>query len=44
MLCGPGSSKPYTDRVRFIGDQVALVVAESEEIAAKGRELIQGRL
>jgi CO/xanthine dehydrogenase Mo-binding subunit len=41
VLCGPGSSKPYTDRVRFIGDQVALVVAESEEIAAKGRDLIQ---
>ncbi len=30
VLCGPGSSKPYTDRVRFVGDQVALVVAESE--------------
>jgi CO/xanthine dehydrogenase Mo-binding subunit len=41
VLCGPGSSKPYTDRVRFIGDQVALVVAETEEIAAKGRDLIQ---
>ena len=41
VLCGPGSSKPYTDRVRFIGDQVALVVAESEEIAAEGRELIK---
>ncbi len=41
VLCGPGSSKPYTDRVRFVGDQVALVVAESEEIAARGRDLIQ---
>ena len=41
VLCGPGSSKPYTDRVRFIGDQVALVVAESEEIAALGRDLIE---
>ena len=41
VLCGPGSSKPYTDRVRFIGDQVALVVADSEEIAAEGRELIK---
>ncbi len=30
VLCGPGSSKPYADRVRFVGDQVALVVAESE--------------
>ena len=32
VLCGP-SAKPYTDRVRFVGDQVALVIAESEEIA-----------
>lgn len=41
VLCGPGSEKPYTDRVRFVGDQVAVVVAESEEIAAKGCELIE---
>jgi CO/xanthine dehydrogenase Mo-binding subunit len=41
VLCGPGSSKPYTDRVRFIGDQVALIVAETEEIAANGRNLIR---
>ncbi|MDX9992720.1 MAG: xanthine dehydrogenase family protein molybdopterin-binding subunit [Anaerolineales bacterium] len=41
VLCGPGSSKPYTDRVRWIGDQVALVVAESESIAAQARDLIQ---
>lgn len=40
VLCGPGSSKPYADRVRFVGDQVALVVAESEQIAAKARDLI----
>jgi CO/xanthine dehydrogenase Mo-binding subunit len=36
VLCGPGSEAPYADRVRFIGDQVALVVAETEEIAAEG--------
>jgi CO/xanthine dehydrogenase Mo-binding subunit len=41
VLCGPGLTKPYTDRVRFVGDQVALVVAETEEIAAKGRDLIK---
>ncbi len=41
VLCGPGSNKPYADRVRFIGDQVALVVAESEAIAAKARDLIR---
>ena len=34
VLCGP-SHKPFTDRVRFIGDKVAVVVAETEEIAAK---------
>ena len=26
VLCGPGSNKPFAERVRFIGDQVALVV------------------
>jgi CO/xanthine dehydrogenase Mo-binding subunit len=33
VLCGPGSSKPNSDHVRFIGDQIAVVVAEDEEIA-----------
>ncbi len=33
VLCGPGSDKPFADRVRFIGDQIAVVVAETEEIA-----------
>ena len=41
VLCGPGSSKLYADRVRFVGDQVALVIAETEEIAARGRDLIE---
>lgn len=41
VLCGPGSIKPYADRVRFIGDQVALVVAETEKIASIGRDLIK---
>jgi CO/xanthine dehydrogenase Mo-binding subunit len=40
VLCGPGSSKPNADRVRFIGDQVAIVVAESEEIASQACDLI----
>ncbi|MGD8555320.1 MAG: xanthine dehydrogenase family protein molybdopterin-binding subunit [Anaerolineales bacterium] len=40
VLCGPGSSKAHADRVRFIGDQVALVVAESEAIAAEALEKI----
>lgn len=41
VLCGPGSEKPYADRVRFIGDQVAVVVAETESIAAKACEAIR---
>ncbi|MEX1247177.1 MAG: molybdopterin cofactor-binding domain-containing protein, partial [Anaerolineales bacterium] len=41
VLCGPGSGKPYADRVRFVGDQVAFIVAETEAIAAKAREMIQ---
>ncbi len=40
VLCGPGSAKQYADRVRFPGDKVALVIAESEEIAAQARSLI----
>jgi CO/xanthine dehydrogenase Mo-binding subunit len=40
VLCGPGSSKPCADRVRFVGDQVALVIAETEEIAAEGVQRI----
>ncbi|HJW90440.1 MAG TPA: xanthine dehydrogenase family protein molybdopterin-binding subunit, partial [Anaerolineales bacterium] len=41
VLCGLGSNKPFAERVRFVGDQVALVVAESEEIAAQGRDMIE---
>ena len=41
VLCGPGSNKPFADRVRFLGDQLALVVAESESIAEQARELIE---
>jgi CO/xanthine dehydrogenase Mo-binding subunit len=41
VLCGPGSSKQFADRVRFVGDQVALIIAETEEIASKGRDLIK---
>jgi CO/xanthine dehydrogenase Mo-binding subunit len=40
VLCGPGE-KPYTDRVRFVGDRVAAVVAETETIAAQARDLIE---
>ncbi len=40
VLCGPGSNKEFADRVRFIGDQVALVIAETEEAATQARNLI----
>jgi CO/xanthine dehydrogenase Mo-binding subunit len=40
VLCGP-SQKPYADRVRFVGDRVAAVVAETEAIAAAARDLIE---
>jgi CO/xanthine dehydrogenase Mo-binding subunit len=41
VLCGPGSSIPFADRVRFIGDQVAVIIADTEEIAASARNLIK---
>ena len=41
VLCGPGSSKAYADRVRFIGDQIAVIVADSEEIADAASRLIK---
>ncbi|MGD2176428.1 MAG: xanthine dehydrogenase family protein molybdopterin-binding subunit [Anaerolineae bacterium] len=40
VLCGPGSDKPGADVVRFVGDQVAMVVAETERSAARARDLI----
>src|SRR5512134_91422 len=41
VLCGPGSSKPGGDVVRFIGDQVAAVVARTEAEAAAAVRLIR---
>lgn len=41
VLCGPGSSKPFADHVRTIADQVALVVAESENIAENALKMIE---
>jgi CO/xanthine dehydrogenase Mo-binding subunit len=41
VLCGPGSRRPYADRVRFVGDQVAVIVAESEAIATQACGLIE---
>ncbi len=41
VLCGPGASKLYTDIVRFVGDQVAVVVASTEIEAEAALKLIQ---
>lgn len=41
VLCGPGSDKEGADVVRFVGDQVALVVAESPEQAQAALDLIE---
>lgn len=41
VLCGPGSSKAHTDIVRFVGDQVAAVVASSETAATAALHLIR---
>ncbi|HEY3473311.1 MAG TPA: xanthine dehydrogenase family protein molybdopterin-binding subunit [Anaerolineales bacterium] len=41
VLCGPGFSKPGTDVVRFVGDQVAAVVARTEAEAATAVKLIR---
>jgi CO/xanthine dehydrogenase Mo-binding subunit len=40
VLCGPGSNKPGTDVVRCVSDQVAVVVAETEAVAAAACQLI----
>jgi CO/xanthine dehydrogenase Mo-binding subunit len=41
VLCGPGSDKHGADVVRFVGDQVALIIAETEKIASQARALIE---
>ena len=40
VLVGPGSNKKGADIARFVGDQIALVVAETEEAAVEARDLI----
>ncbi len=40
VLCGPDPRYPFANRVRFIGDQIAVVVAESDEIASQARDKI----
>src|SRR5512135_3266179 len=41
VLVGPGSNKAWGDHVRFIGDQIALIVAETEKQAEHARDLIK---
>lgn len=41
VLCGPGSSKEGADIVRTTMDQIACVIAETEEAAARARDLIR---
>jgi CO/xanthine dehydrogenase Mo-binding subunit len=41
VLCGPGSGKEGADVVRFVGDQVALVIAETEAQARAALPLIR---
>ena len=41
VLCGVGSSKPGADVVRFVGDQVAVVVAQTEAQASAAVKLIE---
>ena len=41
VLCGPGAKKTYTDIVRFVGDQIAVVVANTEAEATAAIKLIE---
>jgi len=41
VFCGPGSDRPGADVVRFVGDQIAMVVAETTRGAERARDLIE---
>ncbi len=41
VLCGPGSSKEGADIARTTMDQIALIIAESDQAAAAARDLIR---
>ncbi len=41
VFCGPDPRRPGAEIVRFVGDQIAAVVAESEAIAAQALRLIE---
>lgn len=41
VLCGPGSNNPNADRTRCVSDQIALVIAETENIASSALSKIK---
>lgn len=41
VLCGPGSNNPKADRTRCVSDQIALIIAESENIASNALSKIK---
>ena len=41
VLCGPGSNKEFGDHIRYVGDKIALVIAESEREAEVACKLIR---
>ena len=41
VLCGPGSAKAGSDIVRFVGDQIAFIVAQSVDAAEKAMNAIR---
>lgn len=41
VLCGPGSNKKFAERILHYGDQVALVIAESEQIANSALDMVK---
>lgn len=41
VLCGPGSSKQGAEKVRFIGDRIAFIIAENESSASLASQAMQ---
>ena len=41
VLCGPTPGKEYANRVRCLSDKIALVIAETDEIAEDAKRLIK---
>lgn len=41
VLCGPTEGKEFANRVRCVTDKIALIIAESEDVAEIARDLIK---